>query len=244
MFKRIVNLVSGMLSSILRMFESQNPLALIESEKTNLRNKIVKFNEGLAEQAGLVYKLTKDLQENKEEEKNLNDRILTFIKAGDQANAAKLALKLSLKKKAITETTAKCINAEKTFRNLENIRNRAIADTSARIRKFESLVSQTEIVSAQNELMELAGNLNVALGTSFNSLEVTCEMIEHSHNKAIGRSRVLQGESNRLLNELYLQESEEKILQDKALADFISSNAIESNTLQNSANKSLLAKYE
>ena len=53
MFSRIANLFKGFLSLFVSGLERQNPKALIEAEKENLRAQIARFNENLANHAGV-----------------------------------------------------------------------------------------------------------------------------------------------------------------------------------------------
>ena len=54
MFKRIWNLIKGMLGLAVTNAEASNPGALLELEKENLRKQIAQYNQGLASHAALV----------------------------------------------------------------------------------------------------------------------------------------------------------------------------------------------
>ena len=57
MFRRIANLFRGFLSLFIGGLERQNPEALLEVEKENLRRQIANYNQGLAAHAGLCERL-------------------------------------------------------------------------------------------------------------------------------------------------------------------------------------------
>src|SRR6185369_14992729 len=57
MFRRIANLIRGFFSLFIGGIERQNPEALLEVEKENLRKQIANYNQGLAAHAGLCERL-------------------------------------------------------------------------------------------------------------------------------------------------------------------------------------------
>ena len=57
MFKRIGNLLRGLLGLFISGLERQNPEALLEIEKEHLRTQIARYNQGLASHAGLCESL-------------------------------------------------------------------------------------------------------------------------------------------------------------------------------------------
>jgi len=224
MFKRLWNLLTGILSSTLRLFEAANPKALIEAEKINLRNQLARFNQGLAEQAGHVYRLSHQAQECCDQEQKLITRIRALLKAGEQSQAARLALQLSTLQREINDLRTRCRVAEETYQGLEKARDRAVTDANARLEKLEQMVSQTEIITAQNELIEMAGKLNLSLGSAHQSIDAASETIEKTHQLALGRARVVRGEVGRQLQDLAAGEAERKFLEERALAEFLAVN--------------------
>lgn len=57
MFRRLSNLVRGFFGLFISGLEKQNPEALLEVEKENLRQQVSRYNEGLAAHAGLCERL-------------------------------------------------------------------------------------------------------------------------------------------------------------------------------------------
>jgi len=228
MFKRLFNLIASMFRSLVSGFEARNPAALIEAEKHNLRNEIVRFNKGLAEQAGFVYRLASQLKDSSQQAGQLRRRINILLQAGDRATAARLALQLSELNRNNDELATRCRVAEETYQKLEKSREQAVAGARTRIERLENLVSQTEIIEAQNEMLSMVQGLSFNAAFSQSSLETTSEIIEKSHVEALGRARVSGNQQHQVLQDLDLQESERKIMEERALAEFISLNAIPS----------------
>ncbi len=226
MFKRIINLISGLLSSILKVFEARNPAALIEAEKNNLKNQVIRFNQGLSEQAGVVYNLAGKAQKASELIKETEQRISVLLEAGDRNNAARLALKLSQLQKELVELQTRCRCAEEAYQALEKSRDQAVAEANGRLTRLESMLSQTEILNAQNELAEIAGSITRSIGCSQSGFEHTEDIIEKNLQKSLGRSHVLGSQLAKLQQNLELAESEKEILEKRALAEYLASRGL------------------
>jgi len=70
MFSRIANLFRGFLSLFISGLERQNPRALIEAEKENLRQQIARFNENLANHAGFCERLLRQVKNLEAQERD------------------------------------------------------------------------------------------------------------------------------------------------------------------------------
>ena len=71
MFSRIANLFKGFLSLFVSGLERQNPKALIEAEKENLRVQIARFNENLANHAGFAERLLRQVKNLEAQERDV-----------------------------------------------------------------------------------------------------------------------------------------------------------------------------
>jgi len=69
MFKRLANLIRGFLSLFISGIERSNPRALIEAEKENLRKQIARYNENLANHAGFVERLMRQVKDLERKER-------------------------------------------------------------------------------------------------------------------------------------------------------------------------------
>ena len=74
MFSRIANLFKGFLSLFVSGLERQNPKALIEAEKENLRAQIARFNENLANHAGFCERLLRQVKNLEAQERESRPR--------------------------------------------------------------------------------------------------------------------------------------------------------------------------
>src|SRR4028119_385887 len=94
MFKRISNLIRGFLGLFISGMEKQNPEALLEVEKENLRIQISRYNQGLASHAALCERLMTQVKKLEAEERELRAKASANLKAGNREVAGQYALRL------------------------------------------------------------------------------------------------------------------------------------------------------
>src|SRR4030081_3302166 len=94
MFRRIANLVRGFFGLFISGFERQNPEALLEVEKENLRKQIANYNQGLAIHAGLCERLMTQVRKLESEERDLRAKTTANLRAGNREIAGQQALRL------------------------------------------------------------------------------------------------------------------------------------------------------
>lgn len=242
MFVRIINLFSGFLSSVIRIFESRNPTALIEAEKSKLRQQVIRFNQGLSEQAGVVYNLANKTQITSGNIKEIEQRISVLLEVGDRNNAARLALKLSKMQKTLVEFQTRFRCAEEAYQILEKSRDQAVAEAKARLVRLENIVSQTEILNAQNELAEIAGTITRSIGCVQNSLDHAEEIIEKNLQISSGRSHLFGKRLKEYQQNYELAESEKEILEKRALAEYLAGRGMKSDNKVNTDSTVALIK--
>ncbi len=90
MFKRLANLIRGFLSLFISGIERSNPRALIEAEKENLRKQIARYNENLANHAGFVERLMRQVKDLERKERELSAKTAAHLKAGNRQTAGQL----------------------------------------------------------------------------------------------------------------------------------------------------------
>jgi hypothetical protein len=104
LFQRIINVIKGWFGLQVSGLERNNPDALIELEKENLRRQISKFNEGLASHAALSEKLMTQIRRLEKEERTLRAKITAHLKANNRQHAGQYALRHQEVKRASTRT--------------------------------------------------------------------------------------------------------------------------------------------
>ncbi len=218
MFRRIATLFRGFLSLFITGIEKQNPRALIEAEKENLRLQISRFNDNLATHAGFIERLMRQLKNLEQKEKELTARVAANIKAGNRAIAGQVALELQTVKTQLDENREQLISAEETYKKLVKTRNVAVSDAQAKIEKLKRLISETEMVEAQAELQEMAKGVISGIGGAGDTLARVEEYLNERRDKAAGRARVAAGSID--TSEVEMKEAEQAALAEQALAEF------------------------
>jgi phage shock protein A len=219
MFKRLMNLIRGFFGLFIKGLESNNPEALIEAEKENLRTQISRFNENLANHAAFTERLMRQIKTLSAKEKELTAKITANIKAGNKRVAGQLALQLQTVKSQLEENQQQLEIAEKTFKDLERSRDVAIREAQAKIEKLQALVSETEMLEAQAELQEMAKGMISGIGGTGDTVSRVTELLHERRDKAAGKARVAAGSYDN--SELVMKESEQEALGDAALAEFM-----------------------
>jgi phage shock protein A len=220
MISRLMNLIRGFFSLFIKGLEAQNPQALIEVEKENLRAQIARFNEHLANHAAFTEKLMRQVKTLRAKEKELIAKITANAKAGNRAAAGQLALQLQTVKTQLGENEEQLTMADKTFKDLERSRDVSVREAQAKIEKLQNLISETEMLEAQADLQEMAKGMVTTIGGTGDTISRVSELVEERRNKAAGKARVASHSVD--MSGVELKEGEQAALGDQALAEFAS----------------------
>jgi phage shock protein A len=218
MMKRISNLVRGFLSLFISGIERENPEALLESEKENLRKRISEYNQGLAGHAALCERLVSQIKRQKQEERDLSAKTMAHLKSANQDAAAQYALRLQNLRQELDENRAQAKSAEATYQELLRAREYAVKAAQEKIEALKYAIDDMRIKKATAELTEMAGGLIGQLGGSGDTLNRLHEIVRTEQEKAAGRARVARDSMN--MPDLALKEAEQKALAQQALAEF------------------------
>jgi phage shock protein A len=218
MMKRISNLVRGFLSLFISGIERENPEALLESEKENLRKRISEYNQGLAGHAALCERLVSQIKRQEQEERDLSAKTMAHLKSANQDAAAQYALRLQNLRQELDENRAQAKSAEATYQELLRAREYAVKAAQEKIEALKYAIDDMRIKKATAELTEMAGGLIGQLGGSGDTLNRLHEIVRTEQEKAAGRARVARDSMN--MPDLALKEVEQKALAQQALAEF------------------------
>ncbi len=224
MFSRIANLFKGFLSLFISGIEKQNPEALLEAEKENLRRNIGNYNEGLAAHAGLCERLMSQVKTLEKEEQTLRAKTAANLRAGNNDAAGQLALQLQTTTRELDENRVQLEQAEVTYKNLLRAREVAVRDAQAKIDSLKSGLNDLKVKRATAELAEMATGMISKIGGSGDTLNRLEEMVEEERTKAAGRARVATDSID--TSGIDLKEGEQKALANQALADFAAKEGI------------------
>jgi len=218
MFRRIANLFRGFLSLFIGSVERQNPEALLEVEKENIRRQIANYNQGLAAHAGLCERLMTQVKRLEQEERELRAKTTANLRAGNRDLASQQALRLQTVQRELIENRAQLESAEGTYKELLRARDVSVKAAQAKIESLKTSLNDLKIKRATAELNEMASGMISQIGGSGDTLNRLHEMLEEEREKASGRARVARDTLH--ATDFEMQEHEQKALADQALADF------------------------
>ena len=245
MLKRIGNLVRGFLGLFISGLERQNPEALLEVEKENLRKQIANYNQGLAAHAGLCERLMSQVKKLEQDERELKAKTAANLRAGNNDVAGQYALRLQTVTRELAENQTQLGQAETTYKELVRARDVSIAAAKSKIESLKSGLDDLKIKRATAELTEMASGMISSIGGSGDTLDRLHDMVEEEREKAAGRARVARDSLD--TGDIKIKEGEQKAMAEQALADFAAKEGIAlgrqtsqtgSSTEQNSSTRS------
>jgi phage shock protein A len=224
MFKRMSNLVRGFFGLFISGMERQNPEALLEVEKENLRKQIANYNQGLASHAALCERLMTQVKGLEQREKELRAKTSAHLKAGNREAAAQFALDLQSVSSQLVEVRVQLEQGEKTYKDLEKARNVSVEAARDKIDKLKYQIGDMKVQKATAEMMEMASGMISSIGGSGDTLNRLEEMVNEEREKSAGRARVARGGLD--MTGINMKEDEQAALADQALADFAAKEGI------------------
>ncbi|MBL9113638.1 MAG: PspA/IM30 family protein [Verrucomicrobiaceae bacterium] len=224
MFRRISNLFRGFLSLFISGLEKENPEALLEVEKENLRKQIAQYNQGLASHAGLCEKLISTVKQLESQERDLKAKTTALLRANARDAAGQAALHFQNVSRQLAEARSQLEAAEKTYKELIKSRDVAIKAAQDKIEKLKYALDDLKIKKATAELNEMASGMITEIGGAGDTLDRLHGMVEEERQKAAGRARVARDSMD--MSDVNLKEAEQQALAESALADFAAAEGI------------------
>jgi phage shock protein A len=225
MWRRIGNLFKGFLSLFVSGLERQNPKALIEAEKENLRAQIARYNDNLANHAGFCERLLRQVKNLEAQERDLAAKAAANLKVGNRNAAGQYALQLKTVKEQLEENRRQLEAAEATYKKLVQARDVSVREAQDKIEKLKRMITETEMMEAQAELQEMATGMISTIGGSGDTLNRVEEYLSERRDKAAGRARVAASSID--TSKVVLMEAEQQALADAALGEFAAAYGIE-----------------
>ena len=224
MFKRFANLIRGFFGLFISGLERQNPEALLEVEKENLRVQIARYNQGLATHAGMCERLMTQVKRLEKEENELRAKTSANLKAGNRSLAGQYALRLETISRELAENRKQLEQAEETYRDLVKARNVTVDQAKRKIEELKFSIDDLKVKKAMAEMTEMATGMISSIGGSGDTLNRLHEMVEEDRQKAAGRARVARDSLN--TTDFEMKEAEQQALADQALAHFAAQEGI------------------
>lgn len=225
MFSRIANLFRGFLSLFISGLERQNPKALIEAERENLRAQMARFNDNLANHAGFAERLLRQVKNLEAQERELASKAAANLKVGNRAAAGQYALQLKTVKEQLEENRRQLEAAEDTYKKLVKSRDVSVREAQEKIERLKRMMTETEMLEAQAQLQEMATGMISSIGGSGDTLNRVEEYLTERRDKAAGKARVAASSID--TSKVELLEAEQQALAEAALGEFAAAYGIE-----------------
>jgi phage shock protein A len=204
--------------------ERQNPQALLEAEQENLRKQIAQYNQGLSAHAGLCERLIGQVKMLELEERELRAKTAAQLRANNRAAAGQYALRLQTIQRELGENRTQLEQAETTYKELIRARDVAIKSAQSKIEALRFGLDDLKIKRATAELTQMASGMITEIGGAGDTLDRLQRMVEEERQKAAGKARVARDTLD--TTGIALKESEQKALEEQALADFAASEGL------------------
>jgi len=224
-WKRLSKIFKGFLSLFIKGIETSNPKALIEGEKEALREKVAKFNLGLAKQAGFVSRLERLIADATKKEQELIAKTQANLKAGNNEVAGKYAMELKTTRAQLMEYRTQYKDAQDAYQNLLKTKEVAVTDARNKIDLLVRKLSQVEMKEAEADLREMSQAMVSQIGSDGDTLSRVEESIDERLETATGRAMVARDSTD--LSQVKMKESEIQALEQQALAEFAASSGME-----------------
>ncbi|MEA3276359.1 MAG: PspA/IM30 family protein [Pseudomonadota bacterium] len=218
MLDRIATLLKGFLSLFITGLEKSNPQALIEAEKENLRHQMARFNDNLANNAGFVERLMRQVKNLESQEEEFASKAAAHLKIGNRSAAAQYALQLKTVREQLEENQEQLQTAEETYKKLVKSRDVLVSEARAKIESLKRMITETEMLEAQAELQEMATGMVTQIGGSGDTLDRVEEYLQERRDKAAGRARVAASSID--TSHVELLEAEQQVMAEQALNEF------------------------
>ena len=190
MFSRLGKLIKGFFSLFISNLETANPKALLEAEISSFQEAVGTYNKSLAQQAALVEKMRNQITKQKSEFEKLKAKIGALVKAGQNEEAARLALQAKNLSQSLADNEAAFAQTDDMYKNMTKQRDVYIRDAQRRIDTIKQKLSQAEISESQAKLAEIATATSFNMAGTGATLERLEEKLDDRVAQAQGKARV------------------------------------------------------
>ncbi len=225
MFSRIGRLVRGFFSLFITGLEEANPEALMAAARDDFRGKMVQYNMALARMAGVAERLKGQVKMKATRAQDLERRVLANHSAGNMELAGTLARELQELKADLTTDTEELKETEEAYQ--ANLRQAKLVqrEFEEKVRKLEKQLSQVQIKEAQAEAAGALGSAAFKVGDLGDTMKDVENILQKRYETSAGKARVAKDLVD--MDTVVEKENERKALEQNALAEFLSSQGIQ-----------------
>src|SRR5438094_5734852 len=205
------------INKIANLFWQADPVAQMRYEYDKAVDQLKEGRTGLEQYRGLVERVTRQVQGNRAHAAQLEAQTKAYLKAGDRATAAKVALELQKAKEELAANEGQLQMHETAYgNNLKKIQhaNEKLIELREKIQKYDA---ELKMSSAEAEIAKLSETFDMNLTTDFGEIET---VIQQKIDQNRGKVRVAADLSEKGIAEIKAEERMQGQLAEQALQDF------------------------
>ena len=225
LFARVGRLFRGFIGLFISGLEESNPEALMDAARQEFRERMAQYNMALARMAGVAERLKGQVKLKGQRAKDLERRILANHQAGNAELAGSLARELQELKVDITTDAEELTETEEAYQ--ANLRQAKVVqkEFEAKVKRLEKQLDQVKIKEAQAEAAGALSSATFKVGDLGDTMKTVEEVLQKRYEKSAGKARVAKDLVD--MDKVREKESEEKALEQSALAEFLASQGIQ-----------------
>jgi phage shock protein A len=205
------------INKVANLFWEADPVAQMRYEYDRAVEQLKEGRTGLEQYRGLVERVTRQVNANKNHVQKLEAETKAYLKVGDRPTAAKFALELQKAKDELAANEAQLQMHETAYgNNLKKIQhaNEKLIELREKITKYDA---ELKMSAAEAEIAKLAESFNMNLTTDFGEIE---SVIQQKIDQNRGRVRVAADLSQEGIAEINAEERMRGQLAEQALQNF------------------------
>jgi phage shock protein A len=205
------------INKVANLFWEADPIAQMRYEYDRAVEQLKEGRIGLEQYRGLVERVTRQVNANRNHVQKLEAETKAYLKVGDRTTAAKFALELQKAKDELAANDAQLQMHETAYgNNLKKIQhaNEKLIELRGKIQKYDA---ELKMSAAEAEIAKLAESFNMSLTTDFGEIE---SVIQQKIDQNRGRVRVAADLSQEGIAEINAEERMRGQLAEQALQNF------------------------
>ena len=205
------------INKVANLFWEADPVAQLRYEYDRAVDQLKEGRTGLEQYRGLVERVTRQVAANRSHAQKLEAETKAYLKVGDRATAAKVALELQKAKEELAGHENTLQMHETAYgNNLKKIQhaNEKLIELRDKIQKYDA---ELKMSAAEAEIAKLSETFDVNLTTDFGEIEA---VIQQRIDQNRGKVRVAADLSQKGIAEINAEERMRGELAEQALQNF------------------------
>lgn len=216
-FGKLWRAFRAQMNKLANFFWTADPIAQMQYEYDKAVDDMKTGRQGLEQYRSLVERVTRQVEGERKQIKELETRIKAYLQAGDRETAGKFAIELQRVKADLSENEQQLSMHEKAYdNNVRKIKSAMgkLADVRNKITKYDA---ELKMSRAEAEMAELAKSFDFDITTDFGQIE---QVIQDKISLNRAKARVAADLSEQGMDEIVHSEKVESAMAEDALRNF------------------------